>query len=275
MITLSLAIQQNSGSSYAALCKHLTASGINDWCDLTKSNLCALRDTMLATLAPSSVKTYLAVLKGIIGRYDEEVEIPCKSYRDVLKARNEAPVKTYLDANELNELERVPLKNDTERFCLYRFLVGAYTGMRYSDICASTLANIHNGQIVYTSIKTGVTASMPCKPIVVDLIQWLNDRPNMDVTLAGYNKIIRRLCKRAGINTQVIVHKGGKDKHGEKWQFVSSHTARISFATNLANADVPVLAVSKLCGHTNLAMTERYIVDKKVKLNEQAMEYFK
>lgn len=253
----------------------MNESGITQWSDLTKSKLLDFKDRLSDALAPSSVRTYLAILKGVIGRFDEEVEIPCKNYREVLRSRNEAPVKTYLDANELSELERVPLKNDTERLCLYRFLVGAYTGMRYSDICAATPANNQNGQFVYTSIKTGVTASMPCKPIVVELIQWLNDRPNMDVTLAGYNKIIRRLCKRAGINTQVIVHKGGKDKHGEKWQFVSSHTARISFATNLANADVPVLAVSKLCGHTNLAMTERYIVDKKVKLNEQAMEYFK
>lgn len=268
------AVTAHAGAQAPALIKHLTASGITDWQNLTKSNLCAFRDHLLNEVAQSSARTYMASLKAIMARYEEEVEIPCKSYRIVLRAKNEKPQKTYLTPDELNMLERLVPYNETERFVQCEFLVGAYTGMRISDTQEVSAENISASQLTYVSKKTSIEATIPCGERVQRLIAWCNEHPKK-LTLAGYDKIIKRLCKRAGINSVVKVFKAGKTIIGEKHQFVSSHTARISFATNMANCNVPLLSISKMCGHTSVVMTQRYIVNQNVQLNEKAMAYLK
>jgi site-specific recombinase XerD len=90
-----------------------------------------------------------------------------------------------------------------------------------------------------------------------------------------YNRIIRRLCERAGITERVKVFKAGEHKKGQKWEYCSSHTARISFATNLANLGVPLLEVSKMMGHTTIQQTERYVVKTKAELDVKALKYFR
>lgn len=272
MKSLYEAITAHAGGQTQALLRHLNESGINEWTDLTKSNLSDFKDHLLASVATSTSRTYLAVLKGILARYEEDVNIPCKSYREVLKMKNEKCVKTFLNPNELRALEETQPNGQTEMLVKCQFLIGAYTGMRISDIKTVTPENIENGNVRYVSQKTSIEALVPCSERVAKLITVAASY-QQDISLCGYNKAIRRLCKRAGITDKVKVFKAGKTIIGEKWEFVSSHTARISFATNLAACNVPVLSISKLCGHTSVTTTQHYIVDQAVKLNDLAMEY--
>lgn len=258
----------------AALKKHLTAVGIHDWNDLTKVNIEDLKDYLSDNVAPSSERTYLASIKAVMTRYEDEVAIPCRDFRTVLRSKNDKPVKTYLDVKELEMLEAVPVKSAIEQFVKDEFLIGAYTGMRISDIKAVTIENIEDNILSYVSIKTGIHASLPCKKAVFERIQRVRSE-EVALSLTSYNKAIRRLCQRAGINKKVKVRKGGRDLVGEKWEFISSHSARISFATIMANFNVPLLQISAMCGHTNTQMTERYIVNKKINLPASAQTFFK
>jgi site-specific recombinase XerD len=95
------------------------------------------------------------------------------------------------------------------------------------------------------------------------------------VNLMTYNRVLRNLCKRAGITERVKVFKAGEHKKGEKWEYVSSHSARISFATNLANLGVPLLDICKCMGHSSTQMTERYVVKTQVELDVKALKYFR
>ena len=165
------------------------------------------------------------------------------------------------------------VKNELERQVVYQFLIGAYTGMRISDIRVVTEENVVDGSLSYVSQKTAVHAVVPCSERVLGYITWVQQH-EQDITLPGYNKAIRRLCKRAGITTRVKVYKAGETLTGEKHEFVSSHTARISFCTNLAKLHVPILDISRMAGHTSTAMTERYIVDTNVELPAAAQKYF-
>lgn len=273
MKTFLQAIQDNAGTQAAALTKHLTTKGLNDWNDLTKVNLCDFRDYLTKAVATSSAKTYLAVLKTVIGRYEDEGLIPCNQFRTILTAKNDKPVKTYLTTDELHQLEQVDIKSLAERYVLYCFLVGAYTGMRISDTLAATKENIQNNRLSYVSIKTGVHATIPCSERVKEYLEYLNDH-RMEISQMGYNKAIRRLCQRAGITERVKVRRGGKDAVKEKWECISSHSARISFCTNLAGLDVPMTDLKQMAGHTNIQMTERYIVNTEINLSERALKYF-
>lgn len=273
METLYKTIERHGGKQSPAILKHLQASNLTEWADLTKAGLMAFRDELKGTLSPSSAKTIGASLAAILHRYEDEGIIPCKDFATILKIKGEAPVKTYLTTDELNALEGVKTKSEVEEFVLNEFIIGTKTGCRLSDILNLTEQNIENGVLTYTSIKTGITASVPCSERTRERIEWVTNHPRTIAT-AVYNTTIRRLCKRAGIDTPVKVHKAGEDKTGPKWQFISSHSARISVATNLASAGVSIVDISHLIGHRTPMQTSAYIVRTMPKLNDKQLKYF-
>lgn len=273
MRTLHEAIQAHAKEQAPALTKYLNECGLNEWKDLTKTNLNDFRDYVTERVAQSSARTYFAVFKAILKRYEDEADF-CKDYANILKAKLEKPVKTFLTMRELERLEGIEPKNQKEQYVLDEFLIGAYTGMRISDAREISEENMANGCISYVSIKTGVHAVVPMKAGIAERIRRVQANES-EMPLASYNKIIRRLCKRAGITERVKVFKAGEHDKGEKWEFVSSHTARISFATNLAILGLPIIDIAKLMGHNNIQTTMRYIVNTTANVSEKAMRYFR
>lgn len=73
----------------------------------------------------------------------------------------------------------------------------------------------------------------------------------------------RRVCKLAGINESILIvnYKGGEriDKRFEKWEKVSTHTARRTFATLVYNRTKNIKLVSKLLGHASIETTSKYL----------------
>lgn len=270
--TLHEAIQAHAKGAASALTRYLNECQLNDWQDLTKANLNDFRDHVAERVAQSTARTYFAVFKAILKRYEDDAEF-CKEYAEILKAKNEKPVKTYLTMKELERLEKVEIKNGYEQLVLDEFLIGAYTGMRISDAKEISEENMANGCISYVSIKTGVHAVVPMKVGIDERIRRVQAN-ELEIPLMTYNRTIRRLCKRAGITERVKVFKAGEHEKGEKWEFVSSHTARISFASNLSLLDVPIIDISRCMGHTSTGMTERYIVASKSTVNNKALKYF-
>ena len=67
------------------------------------------------------------------------------------------------------------------------------------------------------------------------------------------------LMKREGRNKIEVA--------GPKWQFMNSHAARRSFATNLFKAGVPVQFIMKITGHSSESFFYKYI---KIKPDENA-----
>jgi site-specific recombinase XerD len=90
----------------------------------------------------------------------------------------------------------------------------------------------------------------------------------------GYNLALRRMAQRAGITERVKVFKAGEHKKGEKWEYLSSHSARISFCTNLVNLGVPLIEVASMMGHASVSQTERYYVKTQIELSNKALKYF-
>lgn len=272
--TLMEAVAANSGNQAKSIIKYLSMARISGWNDLTKANLYDFRDIVLDNVASSSARTYFAVLKAIIGRYSEDAPIPCPDVAPILKAKDIKPMKTYLTRRDLDRLEAVLPNNDTELYVLNEFLVSAWTGMRISDVREISIENVHGEFLSYISRKTKVHAVVPMREGIAERIKWLQEN-DMNVCLMTYNRVIRRLCKRAGINEEVKVFKGGKELVGQKWQFVSSHTGRISFCTCLASVGAGIQEIRRMAGHTTTAMTERYIVPSGIELSEKAMAFFR
>lgn len=269
MLTL---VYLKGGKQAAAICKHLQASGIFTPSDLADpARVAAFRDCVLETVAPSSAKTYFAAFRALVTKY-----LPnCAKHLSGLRTKAAKPVKIALTAEELEALEGVRVRKPEERYVLDEFLVTAWTGLRISDAEKLTEEDIHGEFLTYVSKKMHVRAVVPLREGIAGKILALNSGERLQLSLAGYNKILRRLCRRAGIRSQVKVFKAGRERTGEKWQFVSSHTGRITFCTRLANAGVGVYEIAKMAGHTNTAMTERYIVRDAITLSDAAVDFFK
>ena len=274
MKTLQQAIDRISSTAGASLRKHLSAVNINDWEDITRAALYDFRDHLAGTVSPGTARTVMAYAKSLFNRYSEEVALP-KDWQKILTGRSERPRRTYLTTEELSRLEKVRIESPMERVVLVESLIEAYTGARVSDVMTFTEENFREaGYLSYTSIKTKVTATIPISEKTKGWIAYAQEHRDDEPTLAGRNKIIRRLAKRAGILTRVKVFRAGKEEEGEKWRFLSSHSFRCSTATNLSLAGASLTEIRLTLGHTSEAMSSRYVVAARPQLSAKAMAYF-
>ena len=263
---------ENKGGVGQTLRKHLTAVGINDWNDLTRANLYALKDHLAEAVSQNSAKTITANLKALLNRYEEELDLP-KAWGKILSVRGAKPVRTFFTPEELMRFEAVQTYNKKETIVKIESLVEAYTGARISDVMAFTEENIKDGVLTYVSQKTNVRSSVPVSEKVVGWIKYAQEHRDNEPTLAGRNNIIRRLAQRAGIDETVTVFRAGKTVQSPKWEQASSHIFRISFVTNLQKAGLDLLTISRLAGHTQTTMTERYCAPSAPVINERGMRY--
>ena len=156
--------------------------------------------------------------------------------------------KGYLSNEQLHRLEGLKLTgyDDVVRDA---FLVGCYSGLRYSDIATLRQENIKDGWLVKTMVKTKSVVEVP--------VGTLFDG-KMTAIIAKYGGDIGRLTKQLGSNAKVNValHKLleplGVDAK------ITFHGSRHTFATLLGQHGVDIAVVSKLLGHSKLQTTEIY-----------------
>ena len=178
----------------------------------------------------------------------------------------------YLTEEELMKLYRLELK---ERPYLKKtrdlFLIGAYTGFRYSDFSTLVKENFgKDGIIQKRTKKTDQNVVIPVHPVVTSILKN-NGGEIPKVSYQIFNKNIKEIVKAAGITEPVSFTetRGGKSKPRTepKWNLVGSHTARRSFATNAYLSGVPTISIMKMTGHKSEASFMKYI---KITLPENA-----
>lgn len=264
---------ENKGGAGRSLKKHLGAVGIERWDDITRSAMYDFADHLRENLAPSTAKTVMAYAKSLFHRYEDDVDLPA-GWEKILQAKGAAPMKTYLTEAELKQFAAAPVHTYKQRLVQNLFLVCAYTGLRVSDAMRLTPENIVDGNLHYTAQKTKKAGAIPLKAGLEQRIRWIADHKTATITLAGYNAAVRKMAKAAGIDTEVVVMKAGREMRGPKWKFITSHTARISTATCLSKRGVPIGDIQVILQHSGPAMTNRYIVRDRVELSQRAMAFF-
>lgn len=183
-----------------------------------------------------------------------------------IRTAREEKTEVYLTESELKRIEKLELSGirDTVR---KMFLVGAYSGARFSDFKRMSNINIVGRKLKYMAQKTGVNVTVKLHPYVRRVLtegMQLFGEVKEETERAYVNRHIKQICRMAGINEDVLVSKkvSGKVKSvlKPKYTLVTSHTARKSYATNLALNGVPVVAIQKFLGHKDVVTTSRYIL---------------
>ena len=242
------------------------------WADFTRSNIREIVEYYLSECAQSSARTYLALIKSALNDCENKEGIPCREYAAELSVKNIPSVAVYLTMEEIEKLENYKPESESERTILAQFLCSCFTGARHSDILQMTEENIHGKYISYISQKTKKKATIEMKKGLPKLLEQARRNKYADST---FNSTIREICRKAGINDKVRVFHAGKYESGRKYEFVTSHTGRRSFASNLAALGVPLRDISARMGHSSVTITERYILAPENKLSTTAMQYFK
>jgi len=179
------------------------------------------------------------------------------------KRHKEKSDTIFLTIDEIDKLYKLEIDGMDEIVRDY-FLIGCYTGLRYSDWDRINLGIINkDGIAVIRSTKTGETSTIPIHSKVIAILKKYNGAMPKKPTSVTINKTIKRLGKIANIVEKINIRitKGGKviETQKEKYKLISSHTARRSFATNLVLEGKQPNIVMKITGHKSLTSFEKYI----------------
>jgi integrase len=170
----------------------------------------------------------------------------------------------YLDEKEIDVLYGLDLKKN-ERLDRVRdlFLIGCYTGLRFSDFSQLKPENITNGIIKIRTVKTNETIVIPVHERVSKImLKYKNSLPET-ITNQKMNDYLKEIGEKAKLNDKIekIDNKEGLrvTKFVKKYDLITTHTARRSFATNLFKKGFPAISIMKITGHKTEKAFMRYI----------------
>lgn len=144
-----------------------------------------------------------------------------------------------------------------------RFLLGCFTALRHSDY--SRLDNIHFKEDIIRiwTVKRDKKVFIPMHFRVEEILKRRNNILPTPISDQKHNKQVKAIGKLAGINEEVVLTKtrGGKryETIKPKYEFITSHTARRSGATNMYLAGVDLKFIQDILGHSKIEQTIKYI----------------
>ena len=175
----------------------------------------------------------------------------------------------YLTENEINTINSLNLSKEKDRERIRDlFVLGCYTGLRYSDLSSIKPANIKGDFIHLRQGKTMNHVVIPLNNTAKKIIRKYNNGIPEGIHMNDFNKLIKGIAAEAGIDEDIIVtQKRGSariDTTNKKFDLIASHTCRRSFCTNEYLKGTPTLFIMKISGHR----TERNFL-KYIKVDEQ------
>ncbi len=187
---------------------------------------------------------------------------------------------TYLTTDEQRKLleldlsESKGLENGRDLF-----IILCQTGLRVSDLKDNVISQLHNETATVSVKKTNNSIIIPVLPMVKEIMDL---RTPKTISRSALNKHIKAVCKMAGFNTQIAGCKlvGDKDNKRKangmypRYELVSSHTGRRSFATNSLKDGVSAALICKITGHSTEAMLYRYLKLTPQESAEQFLDFY-
>lgn len=217
-------------------------------------------------LSANTVGSHIKRIKAVMADAVERRITDNTAFKSRLFIKQSEDADTiYLSVSELNELQSLDL-SQSPRLENVRdlFLVGAYTGLRFSDLSNLTTRNLDNGFIKVKQAKTGQPVTIPVHKVVSEIIAKYGGampRALSNEKMNAYLKEIGQMSDSLKKIESKSMTKGGLQvtKQFQKWQLLTTHTARRSFATNEFLAGTPSLTIMAITGHRTEKSFLKYI----------------
>lgn len=187
--------------------------------------------------------TFLNWAKGKYHNQDyTDIKNPIKRYQ---------PDDVYLTEKEVQKLESLELEKEHLSRCRDLFLIGVYSGQRFSDYSVFEKPDIQGGMIIKRAEKTEHESFIPLHPKLKNLLdkyEWKLPK----ISGQKFNKNIQNICGKAGIEEKIkeTTYRGNEKivLYHKKCDMVTSHTARRTFITLSAEKGMPDHLIMKITG---------------------------
>lgn len=178
----------------------------------------------------------------------------------------------YLSEAELSELSALDLSG-SQRLEKVRdlFLISCYTGLRFSDLHQVTSKNIapdhlhpRNLYLTIKQVKTHEEVVIPINKIVKAIIAKYDNQLPAPISNQKTNEFLKEICGKVDklkAPTEINFTKGGLKviETRAKYQLITTHTARRSFATNAYMAGHQSKNIMAVTGHKTEKSFNKYI----------------
>ena len=184
------------------------------------------------------------------------------NFKDVVVGR-EVTEQLALSKQDILLIEGLDL-HDNKRLERVRdvFLLGCYTGMRYSDFKRIKASNISDGLIRIREVKDKKKfLQIP----ITERVRIILDKYEMNIPVISEQKFrdyLKEVFKLAGFTQNRIkstkIGKNVVEKEVPMYELMGTHTARRSFITHMLNSGVPAKAIMKITGHRSINNFQLY-----------------
>lgn len=145
-------------------------------------------------------------------------------------------------------------------------LVSCYTGQRISDFmnfCVDKIIKIKGRYCLnFVQQKTKKEITIPLHPAVINVVKANQNTFPTKIDIQKYNTDIKEIAKISGLKQKIVAKKriGYRSRlmEVEKWEVITSHIGRRSFATNFYGK-IPTALLMEATGHSTEEMFLKYI----------------
>jgi integrase len=214
--------------------------------------------------------------KNTIGRYIPFIKTVCRDAKengyetsiDLNKVKGYTIKSKFeiLTFDELEKIENTHFTKESLENAKDWLIIGCYLGQRVSDLLKinkQSLTSVRGLEMVQIiQQKTGKNIAIPLHDTVKKILLKRNGEFPRKISDQRFNEYIKDVARIAGLNNKVygnLINPETKRKEQgiyEKWQLVSSHICRRSFASNFYG-DIPTPLLIGITGHS----TERQVLD--------------
>jgi site-specific recombinase XerD len=179
--------------------------------------------------------------------------------------RREDTDSIYLTEAEILELLAIgDFKNQIEEHVRDVFVLGCFTGMRFSDYSTLDAKSIRNNRLEFVQKKTGAKVTIPIHPTARQILEKYKFTLPQVPPNNEFNRIIKLVGERlpslhVPFIKQITYKRERKQIQQMKYEFLQTHTARRSFCSNEYLRGTDPMVIMAISGHKSHKSFMRYI----------------
>ncbi|MBL7811108.1 MAG: tyrosine-type recombinase/integrase [Bacteroidetes bacterium] len=219
--------------------------------------------TRVLNHSPNNIGKHIKNVKAIMASAEFDGLHSNRAYKK-FKMPAEEVHNIYLNREEIDRIYNLDLSGKWAHLAVSRdlFVIACSTGLRFGDWSQLSDLDLEGDTVRIIPEKTKNPVVIPLSKRVREILARYPKIPKSKEN-QPLNRDLKEIARLAEIKDPVKFQttQGGKSTQVacEKWEMVSTHTARRSFATNLYLQGAPVVEIMKITGHKTETQFLKYI----------------
>jgi len=213
------------------------------------------------------------------GKNDIVISTQVKNFKGISESREPEDIIT-LDELEQEQIKKAVLLREALINARKWLLLGCLIGQRAGDLLNITEKNIKEiAGVKIIELKQQKTGKLVAIPLLPEALEIIESGLPYKISLSRFNEYIKDVCQIAGLDKPTkarIKEKVGQPHKKDifpKWEVISSHVCRRSFATNFYGR-IPTPILMNITAHGTERMFLLYIGKTTYDNAFQMIEYF-